>query len=342
MGSARGTENTALVSKDVEERLWDEPFGFHFFQAVRLLENLLPNRRQVGHFLEPAEEIARFTVNPSLSFPPSDIHALTFRDDEPPLMAVNFMGLLGSHGVLPRCYTELVAARLAARDTALRDFLDLFHHRLISLFYRAWRKHQVLERPGEGLDSLARVVMSVVGLGTPGLANRQPVADASLLFYAGLIAQQPHSAASLRLILGDYFDVDVQIEQFVGAWYRLDSRAQCEFDESERESNQLGRGAVVGDEVWEPTAKVRVILGPLSRDRYLDFLPGGAAHAPLRAMVRFFSDEIDFEAQLVLSADQAPVCVLGEMGDTAPKLGWMTWVKTHPMNRNPADTIIPL
>jgi type VI secretion system protein ImpH len=343
MAAASRTQNTSLVAGKIQARLWNEPFAFEFFQAVRLLERLMRDRKRVGGFSDPKEEVARFGVNVSLSFPPSDIHTLDAGQTGPARMMVNFMGLLGAHGVLPRSYTELALERTAS---PLRDFLDLFHHRLISLFYAGWRKYRTIAQNPEdevgGEHALSKRVLDVIGLGTQGLRNRQAVQDERLRLYAGLLVQQPRSATALRLLLEDYFDVPVFIEQFVGAWYPLETRAQCTLDEMPLECRQLGGGAVVGDEVWEPRAKVRVVLGPLTRKQYLDFLPAGTAYAPLRAMVRFFSDEIDFEAQLVLAADEAPSCELGTTGDMAPRLGWMTWVKTRSMDRNPADTIILL
>jgi type VI secretion system protein ImpH len=263
-------------------------------------------------------------------------------DVGPPLMTVNFMQLLGAHGVLPRSYTELVLSQAAAKQTVLRDFLDLFQHRLVSLFYQAWRKYRVLESESNEATSLSTIVQHLIGLGTEGLRNRQPVLDESLGFYAGLIVQQPHSPTALQLLLSDYFDVPVQIEQFIGAWYDLDTASQCNLGGSGEDRRQLGLGAVVGDQVWEVRAKVRIVLGPLSRRQYLDFLPSGSAYAPLKALARFFSDEVDFEAQLVLASEEAPPCALGAVGETAPKLGWVSWVKTRPMDRDPADTIIPL
>jgi type VI secretion system protein ImpH len=278
-----------------------------------------------------------------LSFPASDIQGLACDENGQPMMTINFMGLLGSHGVLPNCYTEFVLSRMAARDKTLLDFLDIFHHRLISLFYQAWRKYRVLERPGDEISALPGILLNVIGLGTEGLRSRQAIPDEDLFYYAGLFAQQPRSASTLRNILMDYFDVPVEIQQFVGEWYSLDASFQCSLDAEEDNGRQLGLGAVVGDQIWECRIKARIVLGPLSRKQYMDFLPSGAAFRRLQSIVRFFSDEIDFEAQLVLQSDNTPGCVLGGgSGERAPLLGWLSWLKTRDMNRNPADTLIPL
>ncbi len=346
MATTSRTSDTPVktIADEVAARLRQEPYCFEFFQAVRLLERLLPDRTPVGRFARPFEEVVHFRANPTMSFPASEIQALQEGKDGQPEMSVNFMGLTGPVGTLPLYYTELVAARVLARDHTLRDFFDIFHHRIISLFYRAWQKYrfQFLIERGE-LDGFSRYLLDTVGLGTDGLQERQAMTDESLLSYSGLLAQQPRSATALRLILSDYFQAPVEIEQFVGAWYRLDENAQCCLEQGPPDSRQLGVGAVVGDEIWEPQARVRIVIGPLPLARYLDFLPTGTAFEPLRSITRLFSgDEIDFELQLILDRRDTPHCELGIEGDSAPQLGFLSWAKSRPIDRDPAETILQL
>jgi len=328
--------------------IWDElerqPYCFNFFQAVRLLERLMPQREPVGKFVNPSREVARFGAHPSVTFPPSQIHSITFPDRGPARMAVNFMGLTGPLGVLPHYYTELVIARVRAKDTAMRDFLDIFNHRIISLFFQAWQKYRftVAYERGER-DRFSHHVLDLIGLGTEGLQNRQSVADDSLIYYAGLLAQWPRSASALRQILADYFEVPVEIEQFAGGWFKLDRETQCCFEDGISISAQLGVGAVVGDEIWDQQSRVRVKLGPLTLDQYQDFLPNGTAYRPLCGLLGFFAgSEFDFEVQLVLRRDEVPSCELGVEGAATPQLGWVTWMKAAPFARDPGDTILQI
>jgi type VI secretion system protein ImpH len=344
VGTKSGTINSDLAATEVGEKLRREPFSFDFFQAVRLLERFLPERTSVGRFAHPNTEVARFTVHPSLAFPASQIQTMDCPEDGPTNMMVNFMGLTGPQGVLPNPYTSLIIERLRASDSSPRDFLDIFNHRIISLFYRAWRKYRfdVAYEQGER-DLFSRHLLSLLGLGSEGLRDRQAVSDDSLIYYAGLLAQRPRSAQALQQILADYFDVPVEIEQFAGAWYRLDPETQCRLSEGSSESGELGFGAVVGDEVWNQQSKVRVVVGPLTLERYVDFLPDGRSWEPLRAWVKFFSnDEWDFEVKLILEREQVPACTLGAEGASGPQLGWVSWVKSAPLGRDPDDTVLAL
>jgi len=325
--------------------LRDHPGRFDFFQAVRLLERMNPGAVPVGRFGPPEREAMRFAVNNSLAFPPSRIHAVDWPPDGRPKVTVNFMGLTGPMGVLPFAYTEFVRDRARAKDRTLADFFDLFNHRMISLFYQAWEKYRFFvayERDQQ--DRFSKYVMSFVGLGTQGLENRQCVRDESFLFYCGLLALQPRSATALEQILSDYFKVPVEVEQFVGAWHAVSASDQCCFEAGNEYSEQLGVGAITGDEIWDLQSRARLKLGPLTIEQYLDFLPTGRAFEPLKSLLRFFSgNELEFEIQLILKREEVPACELGKGKQTISLLGWTTWMKSGPsFGRNPADTVLLL
>jgi type VI secretion system protein ImpH len=329
-------ENSALA-----ERLRREPSAFDFFQAVRLLGRLLPEGRPVGEFANPDTEVVRFGANPDIGFPPGQIAALDWPEGLQPVMRVNFMGVTGAKGVLPLYYSALVRERLRARDGSMCAFFDIFNHRAISLFYQAWEKYHFIAAYERRGDRVTPHLLDLLGLGTQGLAGRQATPDEALIFRCGLVAPLVRSAEALRALLIDYFEVPVEIEQFVGSWNAIDQQTQCRFTGHAISSEQLGLGAVVGDEIWDRQSGVRVRLGPLTLEQYRAFLPEGSAHRPLEALIRFFAGkELDFQVQLVLRRDEVPPCALGEDGPTAPRLGWLTWAKTAPMPRDPDDGIL--
>lgn len=344
MGAESRGSDLAVERRPLERRLYDEPYRFEFFQAVRLLERFSRGRPPVGRYSHPKNEVVRFGVENTLIFPASQIQSLALREDGPPLMRLNFFGMTGPQGVLPLYYTQLVSERTRARDFALREFLDIFNHRAISLFYRAWEKYRfTIEYERGGRDRFSHHLLDFVGLGTAGLQDRQQVADQSLMYYAGLLHQKPRSAAALRQLLEDYFEVPVQVEQFAGAWRRLTTEMQCCLEREPSDSERVAIGAVVGDEIWDEQSRVRITLGPLVLEQYLDFLPTGAAYEPLRALTRFFSgNEFDFEVKLVLRRQEVPPCELGREDAEAPLLGWVSWAKSAPLHRDPGDAVLEL
>ncbi|HLH38676.1 MAG TPA: type VI secretion system baseplate subunit TssG [Bryobacteraceae bacterium] len=320
--------------------LESSPCEVEFFQAVQLLERVYPHREPVGFFAHPSSEIARFTVNHRLIFPASEIQSIEWPDDRPPVVAVNFMGLTGPSGVLPHIYTVAVIERRWARDRAIADFLDLFHHRVISLFYRAQRKYRVAASYTED-GGVAPYLKDLTGIGTAGLEKRQDIPDQALVYYAGLLGLQPRSASALKNVIEDYFGVPAEVLQFVGAWHDLPRESQCEMIPEESPARQLGLGAVAGDQVWDHASKARIRLGPLTLERYREFLPGSAGCRALRALTRFYSGgQVDFDAQLVLARAEVPEYELG--GATGLPLGLCSWAKTEEFDRDPEDAIVSL
>jgi type VI secretion system protein ImpH len=191
----------------------------------------------------------------------------------------------------------------------------------------------------QDLDAFTRSLFDVVGVGTGGLRGRMRIPDKSLLLYAGLIAQRPHSASALRGVLRDYFAVPVEIEQCVGSWYELEEADRC-YLAPEQERNQLGEGAFLGDQVWDQQARFRVRVGPLPFDRFREFLPDGPALAELVEWTRFLAGQaMVFEVQLALRAASVPYCRLSDEGEDAPRLGWMAWLKTGDVVADAGDAV---
>src|SRR5262249_40532370 len=137
-------ENThvAILSK-VRFILRTSPWEFSFFQAMRLLQRMMPERALIGRFNPPSREVARLKAHPSVTFPASQIQDLQWPDDGVGVaLTVNFMGLFGPLGSLPLYYSQYIVQRVRAKDYGMAAFLDMFNHRMIALFYRAWEKYR--------------------------------------------------------------------------------------------------------------------------------------------------------------------------------------------------------
>jgi type VI secretion system protein ImpH len=373
MAAPSRTENSRLRLQFIEQRLRQAPFSFQFFQAVRMIQ-LLTSQRPVGFIERPALEAVRFIVRRELEFPAGDIHKLVWADAKQPILCVNFMGLTGPSGVLPVAYSEALIER-GDKDDSLESFLNMFNHRMISLFYRAWEKyrfHIPLER-GESNDRFSSCLRALIAILPEALHNRllekqsgavvsvymsgsaaaeetkapaaervRGVPDEALLFYAGLLSLKSRPAVALKSLIADYFGVKVEVEQFVGAWYRLGPDSQCRLLGTAQPTEQLGVGSVLGDEIWDQQSRARICIGPLSQERYTEFLPDGRSYVALRALLQMlFGPEIGFDVRLILRREEVPP---SQLDDSAPlPLGWLTWLKSvSEFDRSPDDTILAL
>jgi type VI secretion system protein ImpH len=340
------------------DRLFEEPYLFDFFQAVRLLEKLGAGRGPVGHVVAPSREAVRFVAHLGLTFPPSPISALeavkppegTEAPAAPPRMTTPFMGLIGASGALPTVYTEaLIALRSRKRNAAAIDFLDLFHHRLVSLFYRAWEKYNVPaiwergdpdHRGDPGRDAFSGHLFDLIGVGSPPLRDRQAVPDRALIFYAGFFAQQHRPAVSLEMLLRDHFGQPARVISFFGRWLGLEEDQQSRMGQGLGAFNRLGVDTVAGRRVWDDQCKFRVRIGPLGLREFREFLPGGRLADELMDLIRFFvRGELDFDVQLVLKAGDVPDCRLSGDPRGAAQLGRTSWLKTREFIRDADDSV---
>jgi type VI secretion system protein ImpH len=326
----------------VADLLYREGYRFDFFQAVRLLERMNPGRSPIGRHAPPEDEVVRLRNHVSLGFPPSEIWDVTAPPPEAPgTMVVTFMGLTGAMGALPPHYTSVLLEPGARKQVAaLKDFLDLFNHRLLSLFYRAWEKYRfpvAFERGGE--DLFSQYLLCLVGMGLPSLKARLRIPDQILVYYAGLLAQRPRAAVALEGILQDYFNVPVEIEQFTGAWFLMNQDALTRIG-ADGQNHQLGVDATLWERVWDPQARFRVKLGPLTYQQFQDFLPGSEAYKHLVELTRFFvGEEYSFDIKPTLKASEVPWCALGQ--SRTSHLGWAMWLKTEPFTQDTTQPVLP-
>jgi type VI secretion system protein ImpH len=339
MATSRGRTDSPL-----EQTLFEEPYRFDFFQAVRLLGRLRPDCASVGHEGHPEREIARFRARQSFSFPPSSIHEIERPEDpdRPPEMTVAFMGLTGPSGVLPRVYTELLIERHRSGDRTPAAFFDAFNHRAVSLFYRAWEKYRFVVARERGRDDrFSDVVLSLVGLGARPLRGRHEFPDDALLFYAGLFAQRHRPAVVLGALLRDYFAVPVEVRQFVGRWLTLAPVDRSTAGAS-GSNNALGASTILGSKVWDEQGMIEIRVGPLSFPEFLSHQPDGPSSVPLAQMVRLFVDgEFDVRVRLVLRADEVPPCRLSSEPGLGTRLGRYSWPKSAEFDRDVDNAVFP-
>ncbi len=313
----------------VKDRLFEEYYDYSFFQAVHLLETFSPDRKKLGQSQEPAKEAVRFSVKAGLKFPPSDIAALTPSPEEngPARMEIAFMGLIGPTGVLPHIYNELIISRVAKKDHSLEAFFDLFHHRIISLFYLAWKKNQFPVNYLLGAkDALSHHLLSLCGLGTPGLEDRIGFAGESLSYHSGLLSQQIPSGEAIRSTVEHFSGTETEIEQFSQRLIPLDDKDLTWLGTA---NATLGVDALCGTHIWECQTKFNLLLGAMTFKEFIRFLPNGDMHSPTFSLVRYMVGiEYEFDLTIILKRREVPACILGRSPADAPGLGWTSWLKT--------------
>lgn len=333
----------------VIERLRREPSRFDFFQSVRLLERAAAisgdgcARETVASSAPPSREMVRFRAQSSLSFVGSDVLKIEQADTSDTehsgaslkqwQMEVGFAGLAGSQGVMPYYLTEVVLKELREKNTALRDFLDIFNHRHISLLYQAWHKYQLpvnyerqhLRQEREP-DLFSHALASLSGLGTSEMRYRMPMPDESLLGMAGHLSRQHCSAAALASMIRQYFGLNVTIEQFRGQWDELPEDVLCRLpgpDYPQGVNNRLGTNTILGTHCFQAQNKFRVVVEPLAYEQFMTISPGSDKLEALKSFIQLSAGvEMDFEISVTLSTSQVAPVQLVDEPDNQPLLGW--------------------
>jgi type VI secretion system protein ImpH len=307
---------------ELQQVLETSAHEFDFFMLLRLLENSYPELPRIGTSLRPRDDSIRLVQNPEMKF-----HATAIDNFQPATdahqarLAVHFFGLTGPNGALPLHLTEYARERIRNHnDPTFARFLDIFHHRMLSLFYRA----RAVSEPTTNLDRddddrFSRYIGSLVGIGTTALRSRDSVPDFAKLHFAGLLASANRPGSGLAAILRGFFEMPVRIEQYVGHWLHLPPSAQTRLGRTES-TETLGRGIVIGSKVWDCQSKFRIVIGPLDLAQYRRMLPGGESLVRLLDWVRnYVGDALEWDVNLILKKEEIPALILGTC-----QLGWTT------------------
>lgn len=298
------------------------PERFSLFAALRLIEAMSPEQARIGRGLRPRDEVVRLAQLPSLRFAPGEVTHIDEQHQPPRLYAEGF-GLLGPNGPLPLHLTEYADERRRLhQDPGFADFLNLFHHRLASLFYRAWADASPAVEADRPDNRYVLYLGALMGLGAPALLGQDAVGDRAKLHRAGRYGAQTRSMEGLEDILEDHFDLAVRIEPFQPQWLDIPAAERLRLGRASR-IGRLGRDANLGGRSWQCQFGFRIVLQRLSRPDFDRFLPGRPALRALADLVRaYIGEELRWDLELQLEPGQAPPLRLSR----GLRLGMSTWL----------------
>jgi type VI secretion system protein ImpH len=305
------------------DRLFSTPYAFDFFKVMRLIERGAPDMPRIGESAATREDVVRLGQNPYMEFPASNIEAVSENTGKLRVL-VRFLGMLGPQGALPLALTQeaySMMRRGADGDDAMPRFIDLFNHRFLQLFYRAWanaRPHVQHERPKD--DRFVAYAGMPLGLGLPSLQAVDSIPDRAKLRYAGLLGTKIKSLSRLENALIDYFGVPMEILPFQGLWLNLDAEDTTRLGQKHA---QLGLGTLLGSSVYSVEDYVSLQVSAPNLSTYKRFLPSGDWIRPLKDMIfGYLGHEIGWDVRLALPATDVPQLTLG----VNTQVGWTSWL----------------
>jgi type VI secretion system protein ImpH len=330
----------ARWTSDFWRQLVDRPYKADLFAVLRWIDSQKKegqNTPLLGRAARPQFDAIRLGQEPALTFAASTIAGVSPPSgDIPPRIDIYSFGLFGPNGPLPLHLTEYARDRLRHHnDPTLVRFADIFHHRAILLFYRAWADAQPSANMDRAeVDRFTNYAASLIGYGQPAMRSRDDIADHAKLFSAAHLVRQTRNPEGLVKILRNYLQVPVAIDEFVTHW--IDMRRADQTRLRDRVNNGLGKGAFLGERILDCQHKIRLRLGPMSQARYRELLPGGKGIKQIGAWIRnYVGYELRVDVQLVLCKEEVPQTQLG-MG----QLGWTTWQRERGSPTDADDLVI--
>jgi type VI secretion system protein ImpH len=333
----KGRSETTALSFLTE--VSENPYRYGFFQTVRRINCFYDNKPITGHSYKPVDDPIRFVQEPYAFFAPATIAGLEMDGPSPyPCLSQRFMGLFGPNGPLPLHLTEYARDRSRHHhDHTLSSFANMFHHRVVSLFYAAWAQSQPVvqyDRPAE--DRYAMYIGSLFGLGTPGLRGVDAMHHVSKLGFAGHLSSLPRHVSGLVSLVKGYFDVPTQVQEFIAHWMKIPKDDLLHLGEGNL-GGHLGQDTIIGERVWQRQDKFQLRLGPLSLEQYESFLPSGKSFDALVSAARsYVGMEFLWEVNLILRKEEKPATCLGKAGT----LGWTSWLKSEKQIEHVDDLLL--
>jgi type VI secretion system protein ImpH len=336
----------AALRPDPTLAMAQAPWRWDFFHALRTLEAYHAGMPRLGTARRPGDEPLRLVQTADMAFAPSGLAAVVPQTaGQVARVDVRMFGLFGPNGPLPLHMTAYARERRLNRgDRTFQAFADLFHHRLLLLFYRAWAQAQPtasLDRPRD--DRFAAYVGSLIGVAVGGeTAARDAAPPHAKLFFAGVMSRQVRSADGLQNLVAGFLRMPVRVESFVGRWMRLQPAERTRLGgpggSRRAASARLGTNAVLGGAVFDRQHHIRLHLGPLNTEAFESLLPTGSAMPAVKALIdHYLGLEIAWDLRLELQPTARPDCRLGRQA----RLGWTTWLGAPRLGKVPHIVLNP-
>jgi type VI secretion system protein ImpH len=300
--------------------------AFSFYQALRLLRLFQEESESLEEKQALEQQNLRIRPELSLSFPASDvvkIEEVIVEDKSHFCITATMLGLYGASSPLPTFYTEDLLEEEGEDQSVARDFMDIFNHRLYLLLFRCWMKYRgYLQLVEENNSNHLGKLFCLIGLGEEEL--RKDLGESyPFLRYTGLFTQFPRSAQGLQTLLQDALGgILIEVLPCIQRKVRIPEDQRLRVGSL---GNSLGGNTMIGEEMDDRMGKFRLRIGPLRREQFHSFLPGGPDHGKLVSLTRFYlEDPLEYDLMLILAEGESGTTCLG--APMMSKLGWDTWV----------------
>ncbi|POT57515.1 type VI secretion system baseplate subunit TssG [Citrobacter amalonaticus] len=300
-------------------RLESELTRINFYRFCQLLEKRQKDKPLLGSGIHPVDDPVRFCPHPGMGFPAGELKSVEYDQDNtgmPPVVRTTFMGMYGVDSPLPTTYLDDITQRREGHE-ALQGFLDIFSHRILTQFYRIWRKYSYPATfEAGGSDTISQSLLGLVGLGIPGTANHIATPVSRFLALLGVLRQPGKTqegmqamvqllAPQTRVKVSPYCLRPVAVSQPLG------------FDGDE--DFLLDGNTPLGDEAMDANSQLLIALATDNEQEAQGWKPDGQLYQDFLVMLRVYLGW-RFRARITLTVGTALLAV-PPLGDAPFWLG---------------------
>ncbi|WP_223669693.1 type VI secretion system baseplate subunit TssG [Kangiella shandongensis] len=248
-------------------------------------------------------------------------------DGEKVLITSALFSLTGANGILPNHYSETLAKSLRDKNHVLKDFLDMFNHRLNSLMYRSWAKYRLdtdksYQANVSHYQSTADLIMTTLA------GESYPMKENSSAYYSGLTYACARSADKLKSVINDLSGLNAAVNEFQGKWIELEDDQLSRMGSNGQgvSFNQLGVNTMLGRRCWDLSSSFEVEFEVNDAATFRSLTPGGKMNRLLnKTLKNLVGDGYEFNFKLKVKAKHCQTVQLSP-GQQKTALGSSAWM----------------
>lgn len=260
----------------------------NFYRFCQLLEKQRTGKPPLGATSHPDDDPVRFCPHPGMGFPVGELKSVEYAqegDSTPSVIRTTFMGLYGVDSPLPTAYLDDITQRREGHD-ALQSFLDIFNHRVLTQFYRIWRKYSYPATfEAGGTDSISQSLLGLVGLGIPGTARHIATPVSRFLSLLGVLRQPAKTGEGIQALVS-LLATDTRVNVSPYCLRPVDISRPSGFYADE--DFLLDGNTPLGDEAMDVSSQLLIALITDNQEDVRGWQPDGELYADFLVMLRVY------------------------------------------------------
>ena len=323
MGTLTRYQNPPLI-----QAIEEDPYGFELHQIISLITQIYDQKEEFGTNLDPAYDKIQIKSHISFATPSSPIHRIQTQKDGRKVIWLNTLLLAGIYGPLPTPYVEMLFERNRQKDLGFQDFLDIFQHRIIALWYFVQKKFLPTLGVYQPMKNtlIGRTISNLIGVSSFELPTSLPYEF--MFTYHCFFWCRTRSLEGLQRILGTFLSLPIHISGYRGVWCYAPSEDWSRIGLGKGRFNVLSKTMILGKKIWDQTACVDITMLCKNFTEYKKLLPEKGVETDLtfvyKVCITYLDPSIQTRLFLVLKGESIPKMFLNQTS----RLGYSTWLRS--------------